>query len=106
MACRVCDDGEPWVSLQTAFSAPCDAAELGCPFCSIIKNGIVLFANGDDITNISVSHLIEMRRESQLGQQRPLCVDFDNRVGDKTTLEFYTADGQSVHFSISILISS
>ena len=98
MTCNLCGSREPQSSLQTTFSDLRDAAELGCPFCSVIRDGIVLFANSHGITNISVSSLIEERRESQLGRQRPLCVDFDTQAEGNTALEFYTVDGQSIIF--------
>jgi hypothetical protein len=101
MSCPLCDKREPWVSLQATFADLCNAADLGCPFCTVIRDGIVLFANGDDVTNVSLTHLIETRRESQLGQQRPLRAEFITRVGGNTNLEFYTDDGQSTHLSLS-----
>jgi len=101
MSCPLCDSREPWVSLQPTFADLCNAAGLGCPFCTVIRDGIVLFTNGDDITNVSISHLIETRRESQLGQQRPLRVEFNTQVGGNTNLEFYTDGGKSTHLSLS-----
>ena len=93
MTCHLCGSREPQSSLQTTFSDLRNAAKLGCPFCSVIRDGIVLFANSHGITDISVSPLIEERRESQLGRQRPLCVDFNTQAEGNTALEFYTADG-------------
>jgi hypothetical protein len=108
MSCPLCDKREPWVSLQTTFADLCTTADLGCPFCTVIKEGIVQFAKKDVVTNISLTHLIETRRESQLGQQRPLRVEFNTEFGGNTNLEFYTDDGQSTHICLSrsLLVSA
>lgn len=98
MPCRLCctfgDVGpsKPRSILQANFSDLCDAAKLECGFCSVIKDGVLQFANGDGVANISVIQQIETSRESRIGQKLPLDVTFNTRGYRDTTLQFYTAD--------------
>lgn len=95
--CESIDVFQPWLALHVAFSDLLDAAKLGCSFCSVIRDGILLFANGEDITNIGITQIIETRRESSLGQLQPVGVQCDTRAGRAFDLMFYTADGQLLY---------
>jgi hypothetical protein len=91
MPCRLCNDMRPHnpgsFFLQTDFSELCDAAKLGCPFCSVIRSGILQLVIGGDIVNIQIKSVRETGRAYTF-----LYVMLEFRAGRSTNLEFYASD--------------
>ncbi|PVH93010.1 hypothetical protein DM02DRAFT_604521, partial [Periconia macrospinosa] len=90
--CNTMDPFKPWLQLHATYSELVEAAKSGCPFCSVIRDGILDFVNSDYVTSIQLTQYIETMREERLGQQGPLIVEITTHANTQTTLEFYTAD--------------
>jgi hypothetical protein len=81
---------------QAGFETLLLAAETGCTFCTILRDGVLAFAEGDQVDSIKVRQYIEIHANddlSNLGQLHPLKIEFTTPAGRRTEILFYTDDG-------------
>jgi len=90
MPCSLCDSKEAWEELGVDFYELDRSAKLGCHFCSVIRDGVLEFSNGDDPGYVLISEQFETRQESRLGRRLPLIVRFTTAKEGVVTIAFYT----------------
>ncbi|KZM26792.1 hypothetical protein ST47_g2063 [Ascochyta rabiei] len=80
---------------KAPFQHIANAANLGCRFCSIVRDGILSFADGEEVETVALAQNMESRSGNdmkKLGHLYPLSVKFQT-LNRSTELIFYTNDG-------------
>jgi hypothetical protein len=80
---------------QAGFETLLLAAETSCTFCTILRDGVQAFAEGDQVASIEARQYIETNANddlSNLGQLYPLRIRFTTPAGRRTEILFYTDD--------------
>ena len=83
-----------FMEADIAFEQLTEAANGGCNFCTVLKDGIMAFVDQDQAVRISFHQQIQDKSyEPRFGQMMPLRVEVIGHAKKRTTLLFYTNDG-------------